>query len=98
MISELLRRVWWRDRTCVDCGARGTEIHHIVHRRFRAGREDIRNLVLLCPACHRKANSYATKARHLHYLQDKYEYDYESLGEPWLGLLREANEQEHPQV
>lgn len=46
-----------RDETdfipCEICGAKGTEIHHIMARsKFRELLDDIRNLMAICRSCH----------------------------------------------
>jgi 5-methylcytosine-specific restriction endonuclease McrA len=45
------RFVILRDGRCRDCGAQGTDVHHLTYGRV--GRERLSDLVLLCERCHK---------------------------------------------
>ena len=52
-----------RDRFCQRCGAgRGLEPHHILPKS-RGGTHDARNIVCLCPHCHRWTHANPEEAR-----------------------------------
>lgn len=46
-----------KGRYCVCCGARQTEIHHIIPRAHKLLRWDLINLVPLCHECHQKVHA-----------------------------------------
>ena len=79
--------------SCVDCGAYTTEVAHIVSRG-REGAWQIKNMVTLCPQCHRLkrkqggVHSPIEKKRLLECLEERYHYDYSM--QPWLGMLGRA--------
>ena len=72
---------------CQDCGKIGEQVHHIVHRGQAADSLIWRpeNMILLCAACHRKANTLTAKRRHLQRLEGRHGYKYKER--PWLGIL-----------
>jgi hypothetical protein len=37
---------------CRFCGGQASDVHHIIHRRYKAVRWDARNLISLCRICH----------------------------------------------
>lgn len=74
VLADAKRIVWMRDAyqcRCCTCAvsrdlerhATRGEIHHIVTRKFKALRTDVRNLVLLCPTCHEDVQRYRMKIR-----------------------------------
>lgn len=95
--SQVLER---DDYQCQDCGAPATDVHHIVGRSRDPRTNDPRNLISLCRWCHELrdkgagAHTTAARIRHLGMLRERHGYEYEDLGEPWLGLLRLGNEKE----
>lgn len=46
--ASLRKRIYARDRTCIDCGGSGEEIHHLTYELPVTEEK----LVLLCRACH----------------------------------------------
>ena len=83
--DQVYRNVLERDnRRCQDqdCG-RGmyVEIHHVV-ARSHGGETEEKNLICLCPHCHRGkdkgagAHTHEARKRHLNYLREKYGYKY----------------------
>ena len=46
--SSLRKRIYARDRTCIDCGGSGEEIHHLTYELPVTEEK----LVLLCGGCH----------------------------------------------
>jgi len=88
------------DRTCQDCGCYAVETHHIVGRR-REGAWDVRNMITLCPMCHRGrdkgagAHTHAARLRHIALLRAKHGYDYSDMGGRWTELVRELGETNH---
>lgn len=65
-------RKWAYERDngcCVICGARATEVHHIVFRS-QMGLSNLSNLACLCAECHR--NAHGVHAKEIRkYLQEK---------------------------
>jgi len=52
---------------CEICGAKSTEIHHILNRSHRKDLEnDITNLMAVCRSCHIE---FGDKKQHIEYLQ-----------------------------
>lgn len=58
--DRLLRLLVRRRVSCQRCSARGTEVAHLVPRRFAATRCDERAVLLLCSACHAWVDTHAT--------------------------------------
>lgn len=96
-------RIWYavieRDEgLCCDCGKAASEIHHIVHRAT-PGAWDERNMLSLCVKHHRLedmgigAHCRAKRKEHIKYLRDRFEYDYDDLGDEWQGLIRESDDE-----
>lgn len=76
-----------RDRSTCECGARATETHHVISRRYD-GAWSMKNMISLCWKHHQKAHTHEARKRHLNLLRDKYGYEYT---EPlWLSALEEA--------
>ena len=90
---ELQLAVLERDNClCQDCGKYTTETHHIVSRG-RKGAWCMKNMITLCPMCHRGKNKQAgahsktSRAHHLRLLRDKHGYEYSE--QPWRGMILE---------
>ena len=77
---------------CVMCGSPNFELHHVCNRaRFGAKRQadcwSVKNMLLLCPTCHRLGNkqggshTHAARVRHLGMLAERYGYEYDEA--PW---------------
>lgn len=88
---ELWQAVIDRDRgICQDCGRPGSEVHHILSRIWEE-----RNLLVLCPHCHRMkgkgagAHTHEARKRHLRYLRDRYDYSYDGK---YLSALEEMDD------
>lgn len=82
---DLWERVIERDGgRCLFCGQPGSEVHHIISRRYR-GAWDIRNMCVLCRACHSRAHSKRMRGALLAMMARRYGYDYSDP--PWAGLL-----------
>jgi len=78
---------------CCDCGKHTLEIHHIISRRYK-GAWDIRNLLCLCPDCHRgnnDAHTHTRRLQHIKYLHERFGYDYGEMGELWQQLWHELD-------
>ena len=50
---KLKHRNYRKDRTCLVCRGKGSEIHHIVQIK-NGGNNDERNLLCVCVECHEK--------------------------------------------
>ena len=87
--NRLRAEVIERDGCCMECGAPGEEVHHIISRRYDDA-WDVRNMIFLCKACHAVAGNHWVKVRHIRLLTRRYGYDYENMGELWQALVREA--------
>ena len=82
-----------RDGHCVEChGYVGLELHHIVPRSHfgRKNKAECwtpRNMLMLCPDCHRLkdkqagAHTHEARVRHIALLAERYGYDYSER--PW---------------
>jgi 5-methylcytosine-specific restriction endonuclease McrA len=81
---------------CCECGTYTLECHHIVSRRYK-GAWDPRNMLLLCPDCHKwkadNAHTHAKKREHIKYLRDRFGYDYSDMGDLWQQLIREIDDE-----
>ena len=69
-----------RDRRCAKCGMTGDSLHahHIIKRRYKVLRWDVKNGIALCPACHEwihstpKGKQWEVEHADLEYLDDKH--------------------------
>lgn len=58
--DRLLRLLVRQRKSCQRCSARGTEVAHIIPRRFQATRCDERNTWFLCSSDHAWIDQHAT--------------------------------------
>ena len=77
--SSVREQVIERDGLCFLCYRAGSQIHHVVPRSLIFGplRDDIRNQIVLCQACHTDAReAHDEIVRILGMLHDRYGYEY----------------------
>lgn len=80
------------DSRCVECGSPEYEVHHLCPRasfgkKRQADCWAVKNMLLLCPTCHRLGNKQAgahtheARVIHLAMLAERYGYEYNEA--PW---------------
>ena len=93
-LSDATLLTLWRARVqerwghrCAFCGDQKAplEAHHIVPRKHRLLRFDVRNGLLLCKKCHRDAPTLKGQVQLMMRLAEREEGDYEYLVE-WEGV------------
>ena len=62
---------------CQECGRPAVDIAHILPRRWKSQRAEIKNLIALCRKCHEKPEGYETRCRRLYQQWLRHGYDYE---------------------
>jgi len=89
-VNAAQRRLWFLvrerdDDTCQHCGQPGSEVHHIVSRRYK-GTWALPNMLCLCRSCHKAASGVRARGILLSDLRAKYGYTYQD--DPWKSILR----------
>jgi len=53
-----------RDRKCTRCGMIGEDLagHHLIGRRYKKSRHDLRNGVTVCYQCHQWAHAHPSES------------------------------------
>lgn len=87
--KELWESVIERDEgLCIQCGAQGCHVHHIVPRWHR-GAWTMLNMLCLCVSCHNAAHNRRARRILIREMQRRYGYDYT---EPmYKGLVGETD-------
>ena len=65
------------NNTCVYCGDKAVDVHHIISRRYRKIRHDVDNGISLCRKCHIEAEKHPAEFRG--FIDNKYPDRYEKL-------------------
>jgi hypothetical protein len=81
--DRLLRLIVSQRGACERCGGVGSQVAHVIRRRYTAVRCDERNAWWLCPGCHFVVDNYALE--HVRFVE-------ETIGaEALAGLLSRAH-------